>query len=72
MWLVSMAVAASTIAAPGQAAATYNVHVWSNSDAFKVACLGVNDTYPLPSLASGPRWEPWDPDSLGLPSWATL
>jgi hypothetical protein len=47
MWLVSMAVAASTIAAPGQAAATYNVHVWSNSDAFKVACLGVNDTYPL-------------------------
>ncbi len=46
MCLVSMAVAASTIAAPGQAAATYDAHVWSNSDAFKVGCLGVNDTYP--------------------------
>lgn len=46
MWLVSMAVAASTVAAPGQATAAYDAHVWSNSDAFKVACLGVNDTYP--------------------------
>jgi hypothetical protein len=46
MWLVSLAVAASTIATPAHAAATYPAHVWSNSDAFKVACLGVNDTYP--------------------------
>ena len=45
-WLVSVFIAASTLGAPGQVAASYDAHVWSNSDAFKVACLGVNDTYP--------------------------
>jgi hypothetical protein len=43
--LVSLLIAASTVAVPAQAAAS-SAHVWSNSDAFKVACLGVNDTYP--------------------------
>ena len=46
-WLVSMLIAVSTLGIPGQAAASYDAHVWSNSDAFKIACLGVNDTYPL-------------------------
>jgi hypothetical protein len=45
MWLVSLFIAASTVAAPGPTAAS-SAHVWSNSDAFKAACIGVNDTYP--------------------------
>jgi hypothetical protein len=43
--LVSLLLAASTLSAPLPAAAAA-AHVWSNSDAFKMLCLGVNDTYP--------------------------
>jgi hypothetical protein len=45
--LVSLAIAFSTLGASARpAAAVWNSQVWSNSDAFTVACLGVNDTYP--------------------------
>jgi len=44
--LVSIVIAASTLGASVQAAAAYNAHVWSNSDAFAATCLGFTDTYP--------------------------
>jgi hypothetical protein len=45
-WLVSVLIAASAMGAPAPAVAARTAHVWSNSDAFSVKCLGVNDTYP--------------------------
>jgi hypothetical protein len=44
--LVSILFAASTLTATAPAAAAYTAHVWSNSNAFTVGCIGVNDTYP--------------------------
>jgi hypothetical protein len=52
-WLVSILLAVSTLGATAQGAFAYPGDVWSNSDAFKPLCIGVNDTYPqaLYSLA---------------------
>jgi hypothetical protein len=44
--LVSILIAASTLTATAPAASAYTAHVWSNSNAFVKACIGVNDTYP--------------------------
>jgi hypothetical protein len=44
--LVSLVVAVATLGATAQPAAAMAAHVWSNSDAFSVKCLGVTDTYP--------------------------
>jgi hypothetical protein len=44
--LVSILVAAVVLTATAPLALAYTAHVWSNSDAFTVGCIGVNDTYP--------------------------
>jgi hypothetical protein len=46
MCLVSIAVALGALGAGAAPAAAYNAHIWTNSDAFTLRCLGVRDTYP--------------------------
>ena len=44
--LVSIAFVLSTLGLGTQGVAAHEAHVWSNSDAFSVGCLGFVDTYP--------------------------
>lgn len=54
-WLVSILLAVSALGVSTSTVGAASAHVWSNSDAFTVTCLGVRDTYPaqLYSLTVG-------------------